>query len=66
MNWFKRNRDDEEDYPLEAEQSAKRRARGVKALLYLSLIAAVLTPAAHAILLVMSSTDSFTSSDTAT
>lgn len=60
MKWFNRSNDEEEDYPLEAEQSAKSRARGVKWLLYLSLLAVVLTTAAHAILLVMSSTDSFT------
>lgn len=56
FNWFQRKG---EDYPLEAEQSANVRVRTIKTLLYLAMLAAVLTTAAHAILLVMTTTEAF-------
>ena len=57
FNWFQRKG---EDYPLEAEQAAGSRAKLVKTLLYLAMLAVVLTTAAHAILLVMTTTEAFT------
>lgn len=60
MKWFNRSND---DYPLSAEEDAKSAAAGVSWLLYAVLIAAVLITAAHAVLLVINTTASYTSDD---
>ena len=56
MKWFNRGN----DYPLSAEEEAGRAAAGVSWLLYAVLAAVVLITGAHAVLLVINTTASFT------
>ncbi len=63
MSWFNRNKD-REDYPLSADEDAKIATDNVTRLLYAVLGAVVVITAAHAVLLVINTTDSFTATDT--
>ena len=56
MNWF-RNR--KENYPLSADESARGRAKAVNVLMFSVLGSVVVITAAHAILLVLYTTDTF-------
>ena len=57
MNWFNRNKD---DYPLSAEEGAAGAVKSIGFLLYLVLGSVVVITAAHAVLLVINTTQAFT------